>query len=138
MKDLVFIDSSAFIALNDSSSPWREKSLSWVRSIFSETVGLCTSMGVIVDTASKLKKNVSFDRAERFLKLLKKPGIQILEENEEIQEEAWELFLQSKGISEVSFYDCMKVATMHYFGITKIFTFEKYFDKLQVVRVPKG
>lgn len=138
MYDFIFINSDAFVALNNPRSVNHEKAVAWVRSMLSETIGLCTSMLVIAESTSVLKKTVGFTRARRFLELIKNPGIQVLEDNKEIQEQAWQLFVKKEKVPLASFADFWKVAIMHYYGIMKIFTFEQFFDQLEVVRIPKG
>lgn len=137
MKEMIFIDTSAFVALNNEEDINHKKAIEWVKNMLSETVGLCTNMQVIAETSSQLKKSVNYEKSKRFLKLLENPGIQILEDNEELQQEAWKLFMYKDEIGDVSFFDYWKVSTMNYYGVIKIFTFETFFDKLQVIRVPK-
>lgn len=135
MKELIFIDSSAFLALNDHKDLYHDQVMAWVKRMLSETVGLCTTIQAIGEAATQLKKR-DFSIAKRFLSLMREPGIQLLEDNSEIQEKAWKLFLESAK-NQASFIDCTKVACMHYYGIMKMLTFRDYFDQMQVVRVPK-
>jgi len=137
MKELIFIDTSAFMALNNNKDFNHKRAINWVKSMLSETVGLCTSMQVIAETASLLKKSVSLEKSKSFLKLLENPGIQILEDSKEQQSEAWKQFMYKNENNEATFFDYWKIATMNYYGILKIFTFEIYFDKMEVVRIPK-
>ena len=137
MKEMIFIDTSGFVALNDQNDLDHEAAIAWVRSMLSETAGLCTSMQVISESATALKQKAGMEKAKKFLDFLKQPGIQILEDNREIQEEAWKMFEDRGKVKKAGFNDFWKVALMHYYGIMKVFTFNRQFDKLEVMRVPK-
>ena len=142
MKEMIFIDSTAFLALNNPDDLHHEVAVDWVKSMLGETVGLSTCMSVIGETATGLKKlendkKDSFQKVENFLNLIRKPGIQILQSNPDVQTEGWKLFLRTEKMAQITFADCLKVACMHYYGIMKIFTFNEDFDKLEVVRIPK-
>lgn len=135
MKEMLFIDTSAFIALNDSLDPFHGESLSWVKKMMSQTLGLCTSFEVVAETATILRKKIGIEKAKKFLFHMQKPGIQILEGNDEIEKDAWQIFLKTQKVENLSFFDCWKVATMHYYGVVKIFTFDKVFKNFNVIKV---
>lgn len=129
---MIFVDTSAFVSLNDKHNKYHKDAVSWVRSRLSETVGLCTSMQVIAEATGELQK-INHEKAIKFLKYFAKPGIQILEDNKEIQDDAWKIFLKLQEQDKVTFWDCWKVATMQYYGVMKIFSFNMNMKNMNII-----
>jgi len=138
MREIIFIDETAFLALNDKDDPNYSEAVGFVKSLLNQTVKLTTSFLVLLETASELKKRKGFFAAKRFLEFFKTEGIEVLTENSSIRKEAEECFLRTGNQKEVGMPACHHVATMHYYNIRKIFSFSLDYDSLETIRVPRN
>lgn len=134
---LLFVDETAFIALNSPVSPHHAQAVDFVRSLVDQTVRVVTGRGVVVSTADALKTKAGGVFAKRFLELIDEGGIKVLPTNGTINTAAEKLFGEHVGDQDISFADCINIAIMQHYGVTKLFTFNQSVKKLQVITVPK-
>lgn len=134
---LLFVDETAFIALNSPVSPHHSQAVEFVRSLVDQTVRVVTSRGAIANTADALKSKVGGQVAMRFLQLVEEGGIKVLPANSAINSNADRLFFDNAEERDISLTDCINVAIMQHYGVTKIFTFNESVKKLQVITAPK-
>lgn len=135
---MLFVDSSAFIALNCPENSNHQRAVKFVKSLLGETAKITTSFLVVAEAATEIRKRLGYQAVLAFLARFEKEGITVFHVNEVIRLNAKDMFTGHEKVKELSFLDCLKVATMHYYGIHKVFTFNAELDELKVVRVPKN
>jgi len=138
VSNTLFVDTSAFLALSDSDNPHHDGAGEYVKSLFGETTRIVSSSLVVEDAATQIRDRLGAGKAKKFLDYFEKEGIVLLKHNDSVHLRAKDMFLEHADDQELVFYDFIKVALMHYYHTRKIFTFEEKFDKLNVIRVPKG
>ena len=137
MSQAIFVDESAFLALNSPIAPEHEDAIHYVNSLMDQTVRVVTNEWAIAITASELKQKNGSQIAARFLSLLDDGGVKVYPMKDEIMEHAESLFLQHEHQSDISYIDCIHVAFMEQYQITKMFTFKEQMKRMNVLAVPK-
>jgi predicted nucleic acid-binding protein len=137
MTKSVFIDESAFVALNSPISPFHDTAVEYVKSFLGDTVRVMTNDVVVALAAGELKQKGGAELARRFLELLTDGGIVRLPVSREVFEKAEWLFSQTEHLVDVTYVDCLNIACMEHFQITKIFSFKDYLRSMNVLVVPK-
>ena len=137
MAQTVFVDESAFLALNSPIAPDHDAALAFVSSLLDQTVRVVTNEWVIALTATELKQKNGSQIAARFLSLLDDGGVKVYPMKEEILKHAESLFLQHEHNIDISYIDCIHVAFMEQYQITKMFTFKGHMKRMNVLVVPK-
>jgi len=137
-NNTLFVDTSAFVALNDPNDPNHERAVKYVKSLFGKTRKIVSSSLVVDHAATRIRDHLGASKAKKFLDYFEREGIVLLRHNDTVHLRAKDLFLRHVEDKDLVFYDFIKVALMHYYHTRKMFTFEEKFDKLNVIRVPKG
>lgn len=135
-EGILFVDTSALVALSDLQSSLHRKALDFVGELLGQTVKVVTSFLVLGESASLINQQQGRAAVEEFLQHFERDGIQVLATNETIRDRGQALF-REKIEEKVNFVDCLKVALMHYYGAHRIFSFDEGIDQFDVVRVPK-
>ncbi len=134
---LLFVDETAFVALNSPVSPHHAQAVEYVRSLVDQTARVVTGRGVVIGTADTLKAKVGGEVALHFLKLIVEGEIKVLPTNSVINKQADRLFAEHAEDRDIRYTDCVNVALMQHYGVTKLFTFNEQIKKLQVLTVPR-
>ena len=137
MAKPVFIDETAFVALNSPIAPDHGKAVDYVGELMSQTVRVITNEWAVALAANQLKEKMGPDASTRFLKLLNEGGVVILPMKDGIYDHAEALFLQSEHLVDLSYTDCIHVAFMEHYQITNMFTFKSHMASMNVIAVPK-
>lgn len=133
----LFVDETALVALNSQMAPQHAEATEFVRSLLNETVQVVTSPIAVALAASELKEKGGAEMAKHFIELMKDGGVKVFQDTKEIYALAESLFLQSEHMVDVSYIDCMHVAFMQHYQITKIFTFKEHMNQMNVLVIPK-
>lgn len=136
MSKALFVDTTAFVALNDPSDPHHGAAVDFVKILFGQTRKITTSSLVVDHAATEIRNRLGALKAEQFLDYFEQEGIVLLKHNDTIHLQAKQLFLQHPDERRLAFYDFLKAALMHYYHIHELFTFNAAFDTLNLIRVP--
>ena len=124
-NETMFIDTSAFYALMDSSDKNHDKAAELWPLLLHKDQYLATGNYIIVETLALVQNRLGFEAADLWyqdiLSLAK-----VLWVEESIHNLACELWL-SLGRRKLSFVDCVSFVTMRHFNIKKVFSFDKHF-----------
>lgn len=134
---MIFIDTSAFYALEVEDDKNHEKASSFLQIIKKGTYGaLVTSDYVIDETLTLLRIKHGVIPALKFLdKVRKSKSIKIVWVDETVFNMACEYFKRNKKL-EWSFTDCTSFAIMKLLDIKYTFTFDKNFEEAGFVKLP--
>jgi predicted nucleic acid-binding protein len=162
--DRVFVDTAAFIALQNRSDQYNAAAAAFSRELIDSKVLLVTTNLVLAETYSWLQRHpgagydaaLAFGRWFRALssegtltwtrgrKKTERPVIEaadarqpfcLLYADASIEEEAWRLFTQY-GASGATYTDCISFAVMKMLGLKQAFTFDEHFAAAGFERVP--
>lgn len=127
---IFFIDTSFFIALIKQNDPHHQKARQFLDHVQNNSIVFYTSYYIIDEAATVLSMRVSKIRAVQFLKSLKDDDFPIiLEVNEKIRKEAYQLFQRIKD-KNISMIDCYSAELMKSKKIKQCLTFDQHFKKL--------
>lgn len=133
---IVFLDTSAFIALKDESEINHNKAIDCFNSLIKKGNLLLTTNYIFDEVYTILIKRFGQSQAVDFGKTIRKSRlIQYFIITEEIEEEAWNIAVKYKDKS-FSFTDCTSFAIMKTLGINKAFAFDEHFKQFGLEVVP--
>ncbi len=129
-KMSLFIDTSAFYALEDPSDKDHHKALKYETEIkYKENIRLITSSYILDETLTLIKIKLGYEASIKFgEKIRKSKIIRVIHISEELEEKAWEIFIKYKD-KGFSFTDCTSFALMKRYKIKSAFTFDKHFSQ---------
>lgn len=131
---MIFVDTSAFIALATTSDMFHTEAVVW-RASKKEEVFL-TSHLVVLETLGWLRYKLGKREAVRFgWPLIAGEGIKVERVTQSDEHSAWELFQKADGRG-VSMVDCTSVVLMKRQKIREIFSFDQDFAHLGFTVVP--
>ena len=126
----VFVDTSAWLALNDKSDQYHHKALSKSSEIKEQKIGLVTSEYIFDESIILIRYRISHQAAVDFGdSLLASCIIEIIDITDADRWRAWTLF-KRYGDKELSFTDCTSFALMERMKLKKAFTFDEHFKKV--------
>lgn len=130
---MLFVDSSAFIAIVNAGDSWHGKALELLGKIENgdlEFKRIVTSDYVIDETITRLRYSVGYKEAVGWGRnILVSNVVERINVDEEIFNRAWELF-EKYDDKMLSFTDCTSFSIMEKMGIRKVFAFDEDFDKV--------
>ena len=135
----IFIDTSAWDAIEDSGDVNHEAAM-----IFKDEMAngyeLITSNYILDETYTLLLRNIGYARTVAFhrqLEMLKKAGVlQVIQLSENIIENAWIIFEKYNQDKCWSFTDCASYAAMKDQDIDEVFSFDRHFEQMGLIRKP--
>ena len=135
----IFIDTSAWDAIEDSGDVNHEAAM-----IFKDEIAnryeLITSNYILDETYTLLLRNIGYARTVAFhrqLEMLKKAGVlQVIQLSENIIENAWIIFEKYNQDKCWSFSDCASYAAMKDQDIDEVFSFDRHFEQMGLIRKP--
>ncbi len=137
MTKSVFVDESAFVALNSPISPDHDAAIEYVKSLLDDTVRVVTNDVAVALAANELKQKGGPEQAHRFLEILDDGGIVRLPLKEDVFRKAEWLFLQTEHLTDVTYTDCLTVVCMEHYRVTRLFSFKDYMRNMNVLVVPR-
>lgn len=128
--DSLFLDTSFIVALEDEDDQnHHTASLVWHK-FKKHPKKLITSTFIFDETATVLRRRVSFKKASEVgKKLLKSSLAEIVHVSADDFENAWTLFLKYDD-KKLSFTDCVSFAIMRKLSIRNALTFDKHFQQM--------
>ena len=124
----IFIDTGALVALYDSHDQYAPKAQDVAKTLSKSKVVLVTSNFVVDEALTLILKRAGYKRALKFGQaLLEKERIKVVNIDENLQQEAWEVFKEYNKDKNWSFTDCTSFVVMKGLGIEEVFTFDRNF-----------
>ena len=135
----IFIDTTAWDAIEDSGDANHEAAM-----IFKDEIAnryeLITSNYILDETYTLLLINIGYERTVAFhrqLEMLIKAGVlQVIQLSENIIEKAWNIFEKYNQDKCWSFTDCTSYAAMKELDIDEVFSFDRHFEQMGLIRKP--
>lgn len=126
----VFVDTSAWIALNDKNDQYHNRAAAKSSEIKRQKIELITSEYIIDESITLIRYRVSHYAAVIFGDALFNSSIvNIMDVKDEDRLKAWDFFKKYKD-KELSFTDCTSFAIMEKSRLHKAFTFDEHFKKV--------
>ena len=136
----IFVDTWAWIAINDSHDMLHHVASSIHRDLLSQRYLYITSNFVLAETYTLLRRRVSAKRAFSFgYEVRRITDLNILNTitiTPEIEREAWHLFEMYESVNGLSYTDCTSFAAMKARGLRQAFTNDEHFAMAGFERVP--
>ncbi len=130
---MLFVDTSAFIAIVNAGDSWHEKALELLGKIEDGDLKfkrIVTSDYVIDETITRMRFSVGYKEAVEWGRnILASNVVDRINVDEEIFNRAWSLF-EKYDDKMLSFTDCTSFSIMEKMGIRKVFAFDEDFDKV--------
>ena len=127
-EKMIFIDTSAFVALRNPADPNHKKALKFSLKLEAAQSQLLTSNYVLAETYTVISQKVGKPQAISFKEDFD-PSIQITRVDENLEEVAWKIFKDIRS-KNVSFIDCTSFAVMRNLSIKHVFAFDDDFKRL--------
>ena len=124
----MFIDSVVWIGAKLKNDQWHEQSNKIISQVKNSNKVVHINDHVVLETVNFLLRKGGFDTALATLELFREhERIKIVHVTDQLLEQTYDIFTTYKGLSIT---DASIVATMHQFGITKLYSFDGGFDKV--------
>ncbi len=124
----ILIDSDAFVGWFWKADTHHEEAKEQFQSLAVDETPIATTSLVILETATVLSHRVGQSIARTFLEHINRSQLPIIYLDEARYQETIDLF-KTQETKGTSMTDCGNVATMRYFGITTIFSFDAVYPK---------
>ena len=126
----LFVDTSAWLALNDRNDQYHGEAVSRSAKIRQQKIQLVTSEYVLDESITIIRYRVSHRAAVIFGDALMSSTIVSIEDIADVERlKAWALF-KKYGDKELSFTDCTSFALMMKLGLQKAFAFDDHFKQI--------
>jgi predicted nucleic acid-binding protein len=133
----VFVDTSAFVALRNSSEAEHERARSALTNLIAEGVALFTSNYVFAETYTALMVRVGRDEAIEWGRRFRDGGaIDLVHLDRPTEERAWEI-LERYEDKRWSYVDATSFALLERGGESDAFAFDAHFSQRGLQVVPK-
>ena len=137
---MIFIDTSAWIALEDKKDINHGKAIKFKQELVSLKKRLFTTNYILDETFTLMLLNLGFTPTVRFkhkiYNLIESNILIVFHIDKAIEENAWQIFELYNRDKFWSFTDCTSKAIMDDYSITESFTFDKHFDQMSFIRKP--
>lgn len=128
MLEKIFIDTSAFIALNDKSDQFFQKASEYLLSqIDNLSITFFTSNLGIAETYTRLLYKTHFRAAQQFLETIGSTDIDVIYSDNELEQSAKYLLTKYANL-KISYTDAVSFAMMMNKNILSAFSFDKHFE----------
>jgi len=126
----IFVDTSAWLALNDKNDQSHNKAITKSSEIKRQRIELITSEYIIDESVTLIRYRVSHKAAVIFGdSLINSNIVKILDIINEDRLKAWELFKKYED-KDFSFTDCTSFVLMTKLRLQKAFTFDEHFKRI--------
>ena len=137
MLPKIFIDTSAFLALDDESDQYHEEALQFREQVLRKKRYEVIATSYILDeTLTLIRFRIGIKASIDFSKKLRRSEVvTIAQVSREIEEKALDLF-EMYDDKDFSFTDCVSFVVMQEMGIKEAFAFDHHFNQIGFVRKP--
>lgn len=126
----LFVDTSAWYALNDRDDQYREQAVGKFAQIKSERIELITSDYIFDESVTLISSRVGHHTAIAFGdSILKSSSASMVTISDEIRAAAFELF-KKYADKHLSFTDCTSFVLMKRLKLKTAFTFDRHFQQV--------
>jgi predicted nucleic acid-binding protein len=126
---MIFIDTSAFLALENRKDEYHRSALLFRDSLLESKESLVTSDYVLDESYTIIRLRAGHKIAVQFGEMIQTTGlIEIKYLTKEVLQEAWHIF-KTFSDKEFSFTDCTSFALMESLHIKTVFTFDEHFNQ---------
>lgn len=125
---MIFIDSSAYLAILKPQDSNRKKALSLVESVFSSKNELFTSYAILGEVLTVGSARHNRQAAVDFVKDTIESRTKIIFESKELLDRSFQIFQTIKD-KDVGWVDCYSFAIIEVYKIKKVFSFDKDFKR---------
>ena len=130
MNDLVFVDTSALLALINKSDTFHVKAKNIRDILLRDNIQFIVTDYVIVEVANSLSKIPWRPSAIQLINSIQlSENIRVVEINKEIYNEAWGLY-SNRTDKEWGLTDCASFVVMKRYAITVAFTNDHHFEQM--------
>lgn len=125
-KNSVFVDANVFIALINKDDALHKRAVALRDKLRNEKASLLTSNFVVSEVITVLSLRVDKKKAVEFGELVygKTKALGIIRPTPGIEERAL-AYLKAAKSKNISFVDCLTLAMVEFFGIKRLFSFDK-------------
>lgn len=124
---LIFVNSTAWLALYNPNDPNHEAARDLWRDLSSEPVRFITTDYVLDQVFTVMKSFGSLEAAEALNTVLMRTALlRLFMTDSVIFERAWKIFREDEH-PQFTFTDCVNYAVIQYLGATEVFTFDRNF-----------
>jgi predicted nucleic acid-binding protein len=132
----VFVDTSAFVALEDADDEHHEAALQFQTSLLPRVTRFVTTNFVLDETYTWLRMNIGHAKAVEFGGRVKDSKLlQVQHISEEIERRAWDIFCRYDD-KDFSYTDCTSFALMQLLALDTAFAFDQHFRQFGFVCLP--
>ncbi len=137
MAQRIFIDSGAFLALEDESDQYHDSAIQFREKVLRKSsYELITTSYILDETLTLLRFRLGIRASIGFSKRIRTSKVvQIVHVSREIEEEALDLFERYEDKS-FSFTDCVSFVVMRILGLQEVFGFDQHFSHMGFVQKP--
>lgn len=128
MSKRIFIDTGAFLALEDASDKYHEAAIRFrEQKLLADHYELVTTSYIMDETLTLIRSRLSIKASIDFSKRIRRSQIvRILSVSKELEDKALDLF-EKFDDKVFSFTDCVSFVVMQELGIQDVFTFDVHF-----------
>ncbi len=137
MLPRIFIDTSAFLALEDESDQYHEGALQFREQVLrKERYEMITTSYILDETLTLIRFRISTKASIEFSKKIRKSEVVKIEQvSSKIEEKALDIFERYED-KDFSFTDCVSFVVMWEKGIKEAFAFDHHFNQMGFIRKP--
>jgi len=137
MLPRIFIDTSAFLALEDESDQYHEDALQFREHVLrKERYEMITTLYILDETLTLIRFRIGIRASIDFSKKIRKSKVvKIVQVSREIEEKALDIFERYED-KDFSFTDCVSFVVMWELGIKEAFAFDEHFNQMGLIRKP--
>jgi len=137
MPKRIFIDTSAFLALEDESDERHEEAIRFrERELLAGSYEIITTSYILDETLTLIRNRLGIQASIDFSRKIRRSRIvRVISVSKEIEEKALDLF-ERYDDKNFSFTDCVSFVVMQDMGIQDAFTFDKHFVQIGLFRTP--
>ncbi|MEA1998441.1 MAG: PIN domain-containing protein [Euryarchaeota archaeon] len=137
MLPRIFIDTSAFLALEDESDQYHDEAIKFHEQVLRRRrYEIVTTSYILDETLTLIRFRVGINASIDFSKKLRKSEVvKIVRVSGEIEERSLDIF-ERYDDKDFSFTDCVSFVVMQEMGIKEVFAFDHHFNQMGFVRKP--
>ena len=137
MLPRIFIDTGAFLALEDESDQYHKEAIQFREQVLrKKRYELITTSYVLDETLTLVRFRIGIKASIDFSKKIRKSKVvKIVRVSREIEEKARDIF-ERYDDKDFSFTDCVSFVVMREMGIKETFAFDEHFNQMGFIRKP--
>ena len=137
MPPRIFIDTSAFLALEDESDQYHEAALQFREQVLrKKRYEIITTSYILDETRTLIRFRIGIRASIDFSKKIRKSKvIKIVQVSSEIEEKTLDIF-EKYDDKDFSFTDCVSFVVMREMRIQEAFAFDEHFNQMRFIRKP--